>query len=59
MLSTNYTFTNPIYLMNMYKQDLALNKLQGLIYDKIQPTNLVLLIFFRGRFLRFPIYTAI
>ena len=28
-----------IYLIYMYKQDLALNNLQGLIYRKTQPTN--------------------
>ena len=30
-------FTN--YIFNMYKQDLALNNLQGLICHQIQPTN--------------------
>ena len=30
----------------MYKQDLALNKLQGLIYHKTQPTNLLSGFFF-------------
>ena len=29
-------FTNPIYLINTYKEDLALNNLQWLIYHKIQ-----------------------
>ena len=37
--STNYSFTNPIYLIDMYKQDWALNKLQEFICRKNQPTN--------------------
>ena len=32
-------FTDHIYLINMYKQDLALNNLQVLTSHKIQPTN--------------------
>ena len=39
MSSTNYLFTNHIYLMYMHKQDLALNNLQRLICHKTQPTN--------------------
>ena len=39
MLPTNYIFTNHIYLIYMYKQDLVYNNLQGLICHKIQPTN--------------------
>ena len=30
-------FTNPIYLIYMYKEDLALNNLQWLICHKTQP----------------------
>ena len=41
MLPTNYSFTNHVYLM--YKQDLELNNLQGLICHTIQPINLDLL----------------
>ena len=34
-------FTNLIYIdIDIYKQDLALNNLQELIYHKTQPTNL-------------------
>ena len=44
MLPTNYSFTNHIYLtcvcVCVYKLDLALNNLQGLICHKIQPINL-------------------
>ena len=32
---------NHIYLIYMYKQDLALNNLQGLICHKTHPTNLM------------------
>ena len=39
MLSINYLFKNHIYSLYMYKQDLALNNLQGLICHKIQPIN--------------------
>ena len=39
MISTNNSFTNHIYLTYMYKQDLALNKLQGLICHKTQPNH--------------------
>ena len=39
MLSSNYSFTNHIYLVYMYEQDLALNNLERLIYRKTQPTN--------------------
>ena len=40
MLPTNYSFTNPIYLIYMYKEDLTLNNLQRLICHKTtnQPT---------------------
>ena len=34
-------FTNHIYLVNMYKEDLALNNLQGLICHKIQPNQII------------------
>ena len=34
-------FTNPIYLIYMYKQDLALNNLQWLIYHKTQPNQII------------------
>ena len=42
MLPLKYPFTNHIYLIYeyMYKQDLALNNLQELIGQKIQPANL-------------------
>ena len=33
----NYSFTNKI--SNMYKEDLALNNLEGLICHKTPPTN--------------------
>ena len=36
---TNYLFTNHIYFIDMYKQDLASNNLQELICHKTQPTN--------------------
>ena len=39
MLPTNYSFTNYIYIY-IYKQDLALKNLQGLICHKTQPTTL-------------------
>ena len=39
ILSTCYSFTNHIDLIYMDKQDLALNKLQGLICHKTQQTN--------------------
>ena len=32
-------FTNHVYLIYMYKQDLALDNLQGLISSKTQPAN--------------------
>ena len=35
----NYLFTNYVYLIYMYKQDLALNNIQGLICHKTQPTD--------------------
>ena len=38
MLLINYSLTNHIYSMYMYKLDLPLNKLQGLICHKTQPT---------------------
>ena len=34
-------FTNPIYLIYMYKEDLALNNLQWLICHKIQPNQIL------------------
>ena len=40
MLSTN-DFTNRIYLIYMYKQDLALNNLQWLICHKTQPNQIL------------------
>ena len=40
MLSIKYLLTNHIYLIYMYKQDMALNNLQGLICHKTQPINL-------------------
>ena len=36
MLPTMYSFTNQLNLIYMYKQDLLLNNLQGLIWDKIR-----------------------
>ena len=39
MFTTNYLFTHHIYLVYMYKQDLALNHLQCY---KNQPTNQVI-----------------
>ena len=42
MLPTNYSFTNHIYIyIYIYKQDLVLNNLQGLIYQhsENQPGN--------------------
>ena len=33
-------FTNHIYLIYMYKPDLALNYLQWLIYDKTEPNQI-------------------
>ena len=37
MLPVKYSFTN--HIINMYKQDLALNNQQGLIRHKTQRTN--------------------
>ena len=37
----NKMFTNHIYLIDMYKQDLALNNLQWLIYHKTQPNQII------------------
>ena len=34
-------FTNPIYLIYMYKEDLALNNLQWLIYHKTNPNQII------------------
>ena len=34
-------FTNPVYFIYMYKEDLALNILQGLIYHKTQPNQIL------------------
>ena len=39
MLPTNYLFTNDIYLIYMYNQDLTLKDLQGLICHKTQPNQ--------------------
>ena len=39
-LTYKYLFTNRIYVIYKYKEDLGLNNLQGLIYHKNQPTNL-------------------
>ena len=41
MLSTNSVFTNYIYLIYMYKQNLALNNLQWLICHKTQPNQII------------------
>ena len=38
-LPTNYSFTNHIYRIHIYEQDLALNYQQGLICHKTQPSN--------------------
>ena len=35
----NPTQPNPTYLIYMYKENLALNNLQGLIYHKTQPNQ--------------------
>ena len=39
LLSTNYLLTDNIYLIYMFKQDLVLNNLQGLICHKAQPID--------------------
>ena len=39
MLPTNYSLTNHIYLIYVYKEDLALNNLQGLICHKTKPNQ--------------------
>ena len=39
MLPSNYLLTNHKYLIYMYKNDLVLNNLQGLIRHKTQPPN--------------------
>ena len=39
MLATNYSFTHHLYVIFMYKQNLTLNNLQGMIWRKTQPTN--------------------
>ena len=36
----NKMFTNPIYIIYMYKEDLALNNLQWLICHKTQPNQI-------------------
>ena len=41
MLPTKYSFTNHIYLIYMYKQDLAWNNLPGLICYKTLRTSLI------------------
>ena len=38
MLASNYSYTNNIYIIYVYKQDLTLNNLQGLICHKTQLT---------------------
>ena len=40
LLSTKY-LTNHIYLIYMYKEDLALNNLQWLIWHKTQPNQII------------------
>ena len=37
----NKMFTNHIYLIYMYKEDLALNNLQWLICHKTQPNQII------------------
>ena len=37
--STKYAFTNHIYIWYMYEQDLALNNIKRLIYNKTRPKN--------------------
>ena len=39
MLPTNYSLTNHVNNMNIYKQDLALNDAPGLTCHKIQPSH--------------------
>ena len=56
MLLTNYLLTNHIYLIYMFKKDLALNNLQRLLYQKTRPANQPILqqdlhIYIRQRFL--------
>ena len=41
----NTTKPNPIYLIYMYKEDLALNNLQWLICHKTQPNQIIYLIY--------------
>ena len=43
LLPTNHSFTNQVYLLHMFKDDLTLNNQQGLICRKIQPTNQLLM----------------
>ena len=38
-MPSNPTKPNHIYLIYIYKEDLVLNNLQGLIFHKTQPTN--------------------
>ena len=38
-IKPNQAKTNPVYSMNMYKQDLALNNLQGLKRYKTKPSQ--------------------
>ena len=40
-LPTNFSFTNQMRLICMYKLNLALNNLQGLIYCKTQPISVL------------------
>ena len=39
MLSPKYIYKSHIYLIYMYKQDMALNNLQMLIFHKTQPNQ--------------------
>ena len=41
MIPKNDFFTNHVYLIDMYEQDLALNNLQELVCHKIQPAKSV------------------
>ena len=38
---------NPIYLIYMYKEDLALNNLQWLIYHKTEPNHIYLIYMYK------------
>ena len=41
IFSMNYSFTNIMFLIHVYKEDLALDNLQWLICHKIEPNQII------------------